>query len=188
MPDRFIIAEHMEKLTPISDKLSVSQALEELKRSTGLFAVVDEANRPQALLRDEYLALLPEGEDVPLASILDRLPPLITVEAEVESLNANELRMFGRLLFEIKSPGLVVLRADKPVGTISRGDIAHAIPVKAITNVTSRTRFGANASPIQFTQYCNFVCQQCQSRRRPRECDTAPICPRDPDHGEMNAT
>jgi CBS domain-containing protein len=182
----FILAEHIEKLTPISDKLTVREALSEFKRSTGLFAVVNEANRPQALLRDEYLTILSEGEDVPLASILDRLPPLITVDAEVESLNTNELKMFGRLLFETKSPGLVVLRKNEPVGTISRGDIARAIPLKTI--VTGRTRFGSNTPPVQFVQYCNFVCQQCQSRRRPRECDTPPLCPKDPDHGEMSAT
>lgn len=186
MADSFILANHIEELTPLSDKLTVVEALIQLRRSTGLFAIVNDVNRPQALLRDEYLTILPEGEDVLLASILDRLPPLITVDAEVESLNTDELKVFGRLLFEMKSPGLVVLRKDKPVGTISRGDIARAIPLKTI--VTSRTRFGANNPPTQFMQHCTFVCQQCQSRRRPRECDIAPLCPKDPDHGEMSAT
>ena len=186
MPEKFVLAEHMEKLISLSDQLSVGEALAQVRRSNGIFAVVKENQHPQALLRDEYLSIISD-EEVKLAQVLHRLPPLLTIDAEVESLSMNDLKGFSRLLYETKSPGIVVLKNDKAVGAISRGEIARALPLTTVARVTGKPRFGGGAG--QFVQYCTYICRQCPPpppRRRPRECDVAPICPREPDHGEMD--
>lgn len=186
MPERFVLSEHMEKLLSLSDQLSVPEALAQVRRSDGIFAVLKDNKYPQALLRDEYLSIF-SGESVRLAQVLHRLPPLLTVDAEVESLSIDDLKGFSRLLYETKSPGIVVLKNDKAVGAISRGAIARALPSNIVPRTTGRPRFGSTGTG-QFVQYCTYICRQCPPpppRRRPRECDVAPICPKEPDHGEM---
>lgn len=207
MANSFELSGHIEEMNFLSDKLRMDQALEKIEpSSSGIFTIVNEASRPQGLVRDEYLAILGPAEkrvfgkvfvrQPHIGKVLKRLPGLITIDADVEYLSEDDLVMFGRLFYETQAPALVVLQDDKPIGTISRGTIMRAMTATVsprLRTAPMREQFGylpgAIAKLRRFAPHCSFICNKCDPPvlRRPRDCDIAPTCPREPDHGDMEA-
>lgn len=192
----FQLLEHMEKASFLSDQLSMVQALEQARSTgSGILTIVDSQTRPQGLVRDEYLTIIQKEKKGlgltkthKIQTILKRLPGLITIDAEVESLEGPELITYERLFHETQAPGLIVLKQNKPIGTISRGVIVQRIPDNMILLRGSPMRWGSGGGGgLMASPFCSFICNQCDppSHRQPRDCDKAPMCPREPDHGQM---
>jgi CBS domain-containing protein len=177
------IAESMSRLTTIKEDTAVSDALKKIRASTGFFAVVNNTNRPQALLRDEYLSLIAGEGNLSLAELSDRLPRLVTVEMEVGSLNQNQLKMLVRLLQQTKAPGVTVLSENTAIGFISRGAIANALSSSAITSALTRDRSTVRAL---YNASCFYRCSKCNAVSLPFDCSEAPDCPTDASHGTMD--
>jgi len=183
MTDKLQLAENLEPFVLIPTSASVAEATTKLQKADATFAVVGDTNHPQTLLMEDHLAVLTDEEDRPLADLLDRLPPLLVVDGDVEGLDTEDLKQFAYLLQQTKAPGLVVYQDNQVIGVVSRGTIAGALPLTAITSTGTKRLYGDASVPAR-----TFICRKCNPpppRRRPRQGDEAPTCPRDWLHGPM---
>ena len=98
----------------------------------------------------------------------------------MEVLDTEDLKQFAYLLQQTKAPGLVVYQDNQVIGVIPRGAIARALPLAAITSISTKRLYGDVSVPAR-----TFICRKCGARRRPRVGDEAPICPSDWLHGPM---
>jgi len=179
--EEFKIRENMEPLTSVAVSTSLTEAQNLANQVTGVFVVVDAENHPHALLRDEYLSILTADQNRTLGELLDRFPGLLSVDIEVQQLSTQDLTDFSQLLATTKAPGIAVLENNEAVGVLTRGAIARALPFTSLTQV-------ANVRSAVVVDGCIFICRKCREpfpRRRPRQCDTAPLCPRNLTHGQM---
>ena len=182
----FKITEKMEPVTSVLAGTTLADALKFGHRVNGVFAVVDQDGQPHALLRDEYLSiLLPGARSRTLGELLGRFPALLTVDADLEKLSIKDLTDFSQLLAATKAPGVAVLENNKAIGVLTRGAIAHALPLSALSQV--RTVRGVTAEKLAL-KGCMYICLKCPKphpRRLPRQCDVAPLCPKILTHGPM---
>jgi CBS domain-containing protein len=183
MTDKLKLAENLEPFVLIPPSASVAEALAMLQEADATFAVVGDANHPQTLAQEDHLAALVDEASRPLTELLDRLPPLLVVDGEVEDLDVKDLKQFARLLQQTRAPGLVVYQDNQVTGVVPRSAIARALPLTAITSTSTKRLYGDANVPAR-----TFICRKCSPpspRRRPRQGDEAPICPRDWLHGPM---
>lgn len=181
----FKITERMEPVTSVLASTTLADALKFAHQVNGVFAVVDQDGQPHALLRDEYLSILPGARSRTLGELLGRFPALLTVDADLEKLSIKDLTDFSQLLAATKAPGVAVLENNKAIGVLTRGAIAHALPLSALSQV--RTVRGVTAENLAL-KGCMYICLKCPKphpRRLPRQCDVAPRCPRILTHGPM---
>lgn len=181
--EEFKIRENMEPITSVPASTTLADAQQLVNQVTGVFVVVGDSNQPHALLRDEYLSILTGDQDRTLGDLLDRFPALVAVDADVQNLSTKDLTDFSQLLAATTAPGVAVLENNKAIGIITRGTIARALPLSALIQVA-----GANVRTVLVLDSCIYVCRQCPEphpKRRPRQCDVAPVCPKDVTHGPM---
>jgi len=192
----FKIAEKMEKVTSVLVSTTLADTLRIAHEVIGVFAVVDQNGQPHALLRDEYLSILTDDQSRTLGELLGRFPALLTVDADVEKLSIRDLTAFSQLLAATKAPGVAVLENNKAIGVLTRGAIAHALPLSALTQVGESSRRAASSreGPVHASAEdsvstgCMYICRKCPKpypRRLPRQCDVAPRCPKILTHGPM---
>jgi len=183
MTEKLDLVENLEPFVLIPTSASVAEALTALREADAPFAVIGDTNQPQTLLQEDHLADLADEEDRPLVELLDQFPPLLVVDGDVESLDTEDLKQFAYLLNQTRAPGLVVYQHNQVIGVVSRGTVAGALPLTAITSIGTKRLYGDASVPAR-----TFICRKCNPpppRRRPREGDEAPICPRDWLHGPM---
>lgn len=183
MTDKLELAGSLEPFVLIPTSASVTEALTALQEADAVYAVVGDTNHPQTLVQEDHLASLVDEASRPLAELLDRLPPLLVVDGEVEELDVEDLKQFARLLQQTRAPGLVVYQDNQVTGVVPRSAIARALPLTAITSTGTKRLYGDASVPAR-----TFICHKCNPpppRRRPRQGDEAPLCPRDWLHGPM---
>lgn len=182
MTSNLELAKKFEQFILLPVSAYVDEALAALRKSDAIFAVMGDTNHPQTLIREEHLSNLAGEVSRSLSEFLDRLPPLLVVDGEVAFLDAEDLKQFADLLQQTKAPGLVVYQDNQVVGVVSRSVISRALPLTVITPTSTKRLYGDAKVPIR-----TFVCRKCTppSRRRPRQGEEAPICPRDWLHGPM---
>ena len=181
----FRIKEKMEPVTSVLASTTLADAQQLAHQVTGVFAVVDQEDQPHTLLRDEYLSILTGDQSRTLGELLHRFPALLTVDVELQKLSIKDLTDFSQLLAATKGPGVAVLANNKAIGVLTRGAIARALPLSALTEVGNVR--GVRAENLAL-KGCIYVCRRCPEphpRRRPRQCDVAPLCPRTLSHGSM---
>ena len=181
----FKIAEKMEKVTSVLVSTTLADTLRIAHEVIGVFAVVDQNGQPHALLRDEYLSILTDDQSRTLGELLGRFPALLTVDADVEKLSIRDLTAFSQLLAATKAPGVAVLENNKAIGVLTRGAIAHALPLSALTQVGKARVVTAENLVLKGCMYICLKCPKPHPRRLPRQCDVAPVCPRILTHGPM---
>ena len=181
----FKIQEKMENVKSVRASTTLADALKLAHKAFGVFAVVDDEDQPHALLRDEYLSILTDDQSKTLGELLERFPALLTVDVELEKLSNKDLTDFSQLLAVTKAPGVAVLEDNKVIGVITRGEIARALPLSALTE--GGTVRGVSAESLKL-KGCIYICRKCNKphpRRLPRQCDVVPVCPRTLAHGPM---
>jgi CBS domain-containing protein len=182
----FKITERMEPVTSVRASTTLADALKLAHRVNGVFAVVDHGGQPHALLRDEYLSImLSGGRSRTLGELLGRFPALLTVDVDLEKLSIKDLTDFSQLLAATKAPGVAVLENNKAIGVLTRGAIAHALPLSALTQVGKARVVTAENLVLKGCMYICLKCPKPHPRRLPRQCDVAPVCPRILTHGPM---
>jgi hypothetical protein len=182
MREKLELAGNLEPFILIPTSASVAEALTTLQDTDAIFAVVGDTSHPQALLQEDHLSALTDEESQVLTELLDRLPSLLVVDGEVENLDVEDLKQFAYLLQQTRAPGLVVYQDNQTIGIVPRSAIARALPLAAITSTSTKRLYGDASVPAR-----TFICRKCNPppRRRPRQGDEAPICPRDWLHGPM---
>jgi hypothetical protein len=183
MADKLELARNLEPFVLIPASASGAEALTMLQKADAAFAVVGDTNHPQTVLVEDHLVGLSDEQTRPLAELLDRLPPLLVVDGEMEVLDVEDLKQLAYLLQQTQAPGLVVYQNNQVAGVVSRSTISHELPLAAITSTSTKRLYGDASVPAR-----TFICRKCDPpppRRRPRQGDGAPICPRDWLHGPM---
>jgi len=181
----FKIKDKMETVKEVLASTTLADALSLAHKVIGVFAVVDNEGQPHALLRDEYLSILTDDQSKTLGELLERFPALLTVDAELERLSTKDLTDFSQLLAVTKAPGVAVLKNNKAIGVLTRGVIAHALPLSALTAVGNVRGISTDNLNLKG---CIYICRKCPKphpKRLPRQCDVVPVCPRTLAHGPM---
>ena len=173
MTGKLELAANLEPFILIPTSVPVAEARTTLQNADAIFALASDVNHPQTLLLEDHLAALSDEEARPLGELLDRLPPLLVVDGEVEVLDTEDLKQFADLLQETKSPGLVVYQDNQVVGVIPRSAIARALPLTAIASINAKRLYGDVSVPAR-----TFICRRCGVHRRPRQGDEAVTCPK----------
>lgn len=183
MSKKLDVLEHSASFVLIPTSVSVEEAMRTLQEADAVFAVVGDSNHPQTVLQEEHLTEFADEENRPLGQLLQRLPPLLVVDAEVEALDSEDLKQFAYLLQHTGAAGVVIYRDTEVAGVIPRQAVARALPLAAITSTGTKRLYGDANVPAR-----TFICRHCDPpppRRRPRLGDEAPTCPRDWLHGPM---
>lgn len=176
------LSQNAKTYTLIAADCSLADAIKLLRLSNEKFAIIGDEQHPQTLLSENrLLEALINPQDKPLCDILDKLPPLITVDIEVGSLDTNDLSEFAHILQETRAPGIVIIKDGKVDGVIPREAIAQALPVSSLIKSARRALHG---DPSTSTRA--YRCDTCGARRRPRQAFKDPVCPINPQHGTMS--
>ncbi len=115
----------------------------------------EHARRPVAVADRQGLALL-GARTAPLRDLVLHLPPLVTVEAEGDSLDTRALLIIADTLSLLPEvPGVLLERREGPFTVISRAKLAAALPLSLLSEDELR------GEPHPTMPSSRYVCRKC---------------------------
>ncbi|MDQ6662158.1 MAG: hypothetical protein M3Z24_14485 [Chloroflexota bacterium] len=170
-------------LLAASDSVAHIQTI--LQQAQKEFAVIADADQPQALVQVRALISITNPEHRQVADFVPQLPPPVVIEDSEELLESEKLRQILLLLKQTNAPGLIVYQNKQVTGVISLDTIVDALPLSAIPTTHSKELYGNFVTPVRA-----YTCHKCEKGDPPapfvlpREGD-APLCPKHWLHGPM---
>jgi len=170
-------------LLALSDSVAHAQAM--LQQANNDFAVIADADQPQALMQRSDVTQLTSAEHRQLAEVVSQLPPPVVIEERVVTPNNEKLREILLLLKQTNAPGLIVYQNKQILGVIPLNTLIDALPPSAIRRLPRRGLYGDSVIPARA-----YICHTCEKDdppapfALPREGDT-PTCPKHWRHGLM---
>src|SRR5207244_7350141 len=127
---------------------------------------------------------LEAGGAVPLRELIGGGVPLVVLDDPVEEADVGSV---AALLGHAQASAAVVLRGSDIVGVVDIEAVAAALPLDQIAPGKEKGIGGLYGNPAVPPR--GFVCRKCvpPSRRLPQGGFDAPVCPREPSHGPMEA-
>src|SRR5438552_309224 len=102
------LAEKLESFIEIPVATTVAEVGKRLQQAQVRFVLITENSNPQALVTEANLTSLINEQNLPLASVLKQLPPLVVVDRALTVLDSEDLKLLSRYLHRTKASGLVV--------------------------------------------------------------------------------
>lgn len=187
MSETLIIAEQLASFLFLPAETTLARTRQLLQEAHASFAIIMHDNHPQALLYEQLLSSLSQDQDKTLGDVLTLLSPLLLVDidAEESTFESKDMQQLALLLKRTQAQGVVVQRDEHIIGVLARSSIRQALSVSPVPVPGSEKRLDGNEGVKPRT----YVCRKCSlpyPRRRPRQGNAVPLCPREPElHGLM---